>query len=266
MYPPVEWIRAGTGANGPFAPTGACRPGSHPPNLGLMTWTTALTELTELTELRVAGFAATGAGSGRVTRWALSRSAVPIRIAAGWCELATALCWAVLAWLWCSGVFPGWWLPVPLAVAAIGVPLVHADLHHRRLPDVLTLAAYPILAGALTIAAAGGSAPDLLWRAFAVAVLFGGAHAVVHALTPSALGAGDVKLAGSLGGVLGACGWASTVVAACLAAVVSALLAGLAALVGGGRWRTGVPHGPGLLLAVAVLATFGAGYGGGPDG
>jgi leader peptidase (prepilin peptidase)/N-methyltransferase len=218
------------------------------------------------TGLTVAGFAVAGAGSGRASRWALGRSGAPIRIGAGWCELGTALCWAVLAWLWCSGVVPGWWLPIPLAVTAIGVPLVHADLRHRRLPDVLTLAAYPILAGALTVAAAAGSDPGLLWRALAVAVLFGGVHAVVHALAPSALGVGDVKLAGSLGGVLGACGWAATVVAACLAAVVSALLAGLAALVGSSRWRTGVPHGPGLLLAVALVAVFGGEYGAGPDG
>lgn len=231
-----------------------------------MTWTTTATTPSLLTGLTVAGVAAAGAGSGRAARWALARAENPIRIGAGWCELGTALSWAMLAWLWCSGVLPGWWLPVPLAVTAIGVPLVPADLRHRRLPDVLTLAAYPILAGALTIAAAAGSAPGLLWRALAVAVLFGGAHAVVHALAPSALGAGDVKLAGSLGAVLGACGWAAAVVAACLAAVVSALLAGLAALAGSSRWRTGVPHGPGLLLAVALVAVFGDVYGTGPDG
>ena len=210
-----------------------------------------------------------GAGSGLFARWVLARSANPVRLRAAPCAAGTALCWALLVWLWMAGAVPGWWLPVPLAVTAIGVPLVYTDLRCRRLPDVLTLSAYPVLAAMLTVAAATGAAPGLLWRALAVAVLFGGAHAVVHALAPAALGAGDVKLAGSLGGVLGACGWAAAVVAAFLAAVVTSMFAAWAAFTtrpAGARPRTGVPHGPGLLLAVTLVAVSGARYAGVPDG
>ncbi|WP_245788312.1 prepilin peptidase [Amycolatopsis marina] len=229
-----------------------------------MNWTTAVTDLTAV--VAVLGLAAAGGGAGRLARWALVRSSSPAPLRAGPCEAGTALCWLLLAWLWQTGILPGWWLPVPLALTALGIPLVYADLRYRRLPDVLTLSAYPILAFGLTVAAATGTRPGLLWRALVVAVLFGGAHAVVHALAPTALGAGDVKLAGSLGGVLGASGWAAALVAAFLAAVVTSMFAGVAALAGHRRWRSGIPHGPGLLLAVTLVAVAGVRYGGGPDG
>ncbi|MFD2400193.1 hypothetical protein ACFSVJ_30210 [Prauserella oleivorans] len=65
-----------------------------------------------------------------------------------------------------------------------------------------------------------------------------------------------MKLAGSLGGVLGATGWPAVVVAACTAAVVTAVLALAAALLRVRRWRDGVPHGPGLLLATCLVVVF----------
>jgi leader peptidase (prepilin peptidase)/N-methyltransferase len=80
-------------------------------------------------------------------------------------------------------------------------------------------------------------------------VVFGGAHLAVHVLAPRALGAGDVKLAGSLGAVLGAVGWSALVVGAVLAALGTAVVA-LA------RRTRAAPHGPGLLLATWLLAAW----------
>ena len=60
-------------------------------------------------------------------------------------------------------------------------------------------------------------------------------------------------LAGSLGAVLGALGWSALVVAAVLAAVVTASLAV-------GRRRAAAPHGPGLLLATWLVAAFPGGH------
>ncbi|TCP46274.1 leader peptidase (prepilin peptidase)/N-methyltransferase [Tamaricihabitans halophyticus] len=166
----------------------------------------------------------------------------------------TGALWALLGWRFGAGALPGWWFSVPLSVAALAAPLIVADLRHRRLPNVFTAAAYPILGGVLLAAAIGNDDGWLLGRAVLGVLVFGGAHALVHLLAPGALGAGDVKLAGSLGGVLGALGWPALVFAAVLAALCAGLLAVFASSTG--RWRGGVPHGPGLLLAVLAVAAF----------
>ncbi|NIJ11669.1 leader peptidase (prepilin peptidase)/N-methyltransferase [Saccharomonospora amisosensis] len=201
-------------------------------------------------------FAVTGFAIG----WAASRvlchaprpAAVPVR----WCAAGTASLWAAVAWRWTAGGLPAWWLPVPLVVTALSVPLAVADLGHRRLPDALTVPAYPLAALALGIAAVAGPGGALFARAVLAAVLFAGVHALVHAVAPTALGAGDVKLSGSLGAVVGATGWQALVVTASTAAVTTLGLAATAAALRVRRWRDGVPHGPGLLMAACLVTLF----------
>jgi leader peptidase (prepilin peptidase)/N-methyltransferase len=148
---------------------------------------------------------------------------------------------------------PSWWLPVPLLLTWFAVPLVAADLARRRLPDALTLPAYPALGVAVGLAAATGPDPGIGPRAVAGAVLFGGVHALVRWRAPHAMGGGDVKLAGSLGAVLGAVGWAALAVAATFAAIGTAALAMTT--------RSGsAPHGPGLLAATWLVAAFPGGH------
>jgi leader peptidase (prepilin peptidase)/N-methyltransferase len=149
---------------------------------------------------------------------------------------------------------PSWWLPVPLVLTALAVPLIAADLRYRRLPDVLTVRAYPLLGLALGIAALSGPGVGLLLRALSAGVAFGGLHLLVHALSRRSLGAGDVKLAAALGAVLGAVSWAALIVAAVLAAVLTTALAAVQVAVR--RRRDGVPHGPGLLVAAWLVAVF----------
>lgn len=183
----------------------------------------------------------------------LGRAPRPIAVPGRWCALGVAGLWAVTVWRWSADGMPAWWLPVPLVVTALAVPLAWADLGHRRLPDVLTLPAYPMAGLALGVAAVTGPGGGLVVRAALAAALFAGVHALVHAVAPAALGAGDVKLSGSLGGVLGATGWQALVVAAGTAAVITLVLAAAAALSRRRRWRDGVPHGPGLLAATTVI-------------
>lgn len=181
---------------------------------------------------------------------ALARARAPAPVSVPAVIAVAAALAAVASWRWLGGEWPPWWLPVPLALAASAVPLAAADLRHRRLPDVLTLPLYPVVATALSVAALAGPGFGLLVRAFAVAVVFGGLHLLIHALARSSLGAGDVKLAGSLGAVLGAVSWSAMVVGAVLAAFVTAALAVAR------RWRRGVPHGPGLLAATWLVSLF----------
>lgn len=153
-----------------------------------------------------------------------------------WCAVPTAVLWFV-AW----ALAPPHWLPVPLLLAWLGVLLTATDLRHRRLPDALTLPAYPVVGAVLWLCGAD------LWQALAGCLLFGGVHLLVRLVAPSAMGGGDVKLAGSLGAVLGAVSWLALPVAAVLASVITLVL---------GLWSRadGVPHGPGLLAATWLVA------------
>lgn len=190
-------------------------------------------------------FAVTGLGVGLAGRAVLRAVGAPAP--AGVCESLSVLLWAAVGWWWAAGGVPNWWLPVPLVVTAFAVPLLLADLRYLRLPDVLTLGAYPLFGAAVGAAVTHGGA-GLAIRAGAGALVFGGAHLAVHRLRPGSLGAGDVKLSGGLGLVLGAVGWAALVLCAFVAAVVTLLL-----WLFSRRRERAVPHGPGLLVATWLI-------------
>lgn len=221
--------------------------------------------------LLVVAYLAAGYWAGRWGRRLLGRLTRGVALRPPWCELATGVLWALVAWRAAVGGMPPGWLPVPLALAWFGVLLAATDLVCRRLPNALTLPAYPVLAALLGVAAWYGPGTALGLRAVGGALLFGGAHAVVHLLAPRSLGAGDVKLAGVLGAVLAAVSWPALALGALLAALCTAGYAAVRALrrhgLGyragrpGGRTLTArdptLPHGPGM-LAAAWLVTLGA--------
>ena len=166
-----------------------------------------------------------------------------------WCELAAGTLSLLVTWRAMAGLLPWWWVPVPLLLGWLAVPLAAVDLARARLPDALTLPAYPLLGLAIGISGVLAADPGLGLRAVFGVVLFGGAHLLIHIVVPKSLGAGDVKLAGSLGAVLGAVGWTALVVGAVLAAL------GTAGVALARRSRT-APHGPGLLLATWLVAAW----------
>jgi len=127
---------------------------------------------------------------------------------------------------------PAWLLPVLAAAAAVvaaqfsldrppvvvatyaaalvwGLVLAFIDLDVRRLPDRLTLPAFPIAAALLTACSAVSDDWPALARAAACAGIAVVAFLAAALLSPGAegLGLGDVKLAGTLGGLLGWIGW-----------------------------------------------------------
>lgn len=111
------------------------------------------------------------------------------------------------------------------------------DIRQRRLPNRLTLpGGVAILIGA---ALAGRAVPALVG-----AVALAAIYLAVHLASPTAMGAGDVKLALGLGGLSGCFG----VEAWSLAALGAPLLTAAVGLV----WRMrAVPHGPSMCLATA---------------
>ena len=117
------------------------------------------------------------------------------------------------------------------------------DIRHRRLPNALTLPG-----GAAILLAAAWAGRGLPALGGAVALV--GIYLLVHLVAPAAMGAGDVKLAIGLGGLVGCFGadvWF-------LAALAAPLLTALVGLAAGLRGMRAVPHGPSMCLATAVAA------------
>jgi leader peptidase (prepilin peptidase) / N-methyltransferase len=146
-------------------------------------------------------------------------------------------------------------LPAYLYFAAIGVALAFIDLDVKRLPNVIVLPSYPVLA-ALLAAAAGvhGSWSPLSRALIGGAILFAFYFALAFAY-PAGMGFGDVKLAGLIGGVLAYLSWRVLVVGAFGGFVLGAL-AGVAVLASGrGGRKTALPFGP-FMIAGALVAVF----------
>ncbi|MGH3887726.1 MAG: prepilin peptidase [Pseudonocardiaceae bacterium] len=187
--------------------------------------------------------AVSGAAAGAGGAVLLRRIPRGVRVPVPACAVMVAALWAVVGER--AGGLPGYWWPVPLVLAWAGVLLGAADVVARRLPDALTLPAYPVVAVLLAAAAAGVGGVDLLVRAFGGALLWAGGYAAVRVIAPSALGGGDVKLAGSLGALTAAASWPGLLVAVLMATLLTVVVAGPARVLG---YRD-VPHGPAMLAA-----------------
>ncbi len=164
-------------------------------------------------------------------------------------ELATAAVFAALVWrvgLTAAG-------PAYLYLGGLAVALGAVDLATHRLPDVLTLPAYPALAALLAVASAILGDGDALLRAGLGALACFGAYYLVAVLAPDAMGFGDVKLAGVLGLALGWAGWPVLVAGVFLGFLFGGVVAlGLVAVRRATR-RTRIPFGP-FMLAGALTA------------
>jgi len=117
------------------------------------------------------------------------------------------------------------------------------DIRQRRLPNALTL---PGAAIVIVVAGLIGRGLPAVLGSLALTVLY----VAVHLVAPSAMGAGDVKLALGVGALTGAFG-----VDAWLLALVGASL--LTALWGVVAWRSrhALPHGASMsIAAVAAVA------------
>ncbi|OBF26691.1 peptidase A24 [Mycobacterium sp. ACS1612] len=123
------------------------------------------------------------------------------------------------------------------------------DVRQRRLPNWLTLP------GAVVILAAAALHGRGVAAALGAVALFT-VYAVVHVMMPTAMGAGDVKLAIGIGALTGFFGRDVWLVAALGAPMLTAVLAAVALLCRSGG---SVPHGPSMSLAAmsaAALAVF----------
>jgi leader peptidase (prepilin peptidase)/N-methyltransferase len=145
-------------------------------------------------------------------------------------------------------------LPAYCYLAVLSVTLGFIDARHRRLPDVLTLTAYPAGAALLGAAAAfvpGG--PRLLAHAVLGGVLAGGFYLVLACLYPPGLGWGDVKLSGVLGMFLGWLG-ARALAAGLVAPFVLTAASGAVLITAGAATRhSRIAFGPFMVTATAAV-------------
>ncbi|MGN6783249.1 MAG: prepilin peptidase [Marmoricola sp.] len=169
-------------------------------------------------------------------------------------EAVTGLLFAAVAWRFADHLAL---LPAYLAFTAIAVALALSDLDVRRLPDVIVLPAYPILAALLAIA---GDGHALLRALIAGAALYA-FFFLIAMLAPGSMGFGDVKLAGVVGGVLGYLSWGALLIGAFLGFFLGAVIGVLLTVAGRAGRRSAVPFGPFMLLGagIAILGASGLG-------
>ena len=166
-------------------------------------------------------------------------------------ELTTGLLFAGPAWK----IGAHWSLPAFLYLGAIGVALAAIDLDTHKLPNALTLPAYPVSAVLLTAAALLDHHPAALGRAAAGAAALFALYALLWVLYPGGMGLGDVKLAGALGLYLGYLGWGVLAVGAFLGFGYGAVVGiALMAVRRAGR-KSRIPFGP-FMVAGALTAVF----------
>lgn len=167
---------------------------------------------------------------------------------------AVALVWAWLAWH--IGALAHWGaLPAYLLFGWLAVALIWVDLDVHRLPDGLVLPAYPALAVLLVVATASqGSWKPLLWAGVGTLVLFL-LYLLLAVISPGALGFGDVKLAGIIGGVLGWAGPEHLVLGTVAGFLVGGVVAVVLLLARRAGLRSFIAYGPPMLIG--ALLTLG---------
>jgi leader peptidase (prepilin peptidase)/N-methyltransferase len=142
--------------------------------------------------------------------------------------------------------------------AGAGVVLGAVDLASHRLPDRVTFPAAVVCGAAFLVDAAVLGSWGALVRALAAgaasyAVAYGAA-----ALSPDALGFGDVKLLGLLGLLLGWFGWGVLLAGVFLGLLVGAAVSLVLLASRRAGWRTALPFGPPLLAGAVLALVLGA--------
>lgn len=146
-------------------------------------------------------------------------------------------------------------LPAYLVLTGVGVALTLIDLDHHRLPDVIVLPSYPVLAALLVLASALSPDPhgwSALARAGIGALILFGFYAVAWFLYPQGMGLGDVKLAGVLGGALAWLGWGALAVGAFAAFLLGGVFGIALRLAGRNAKGQAIPFGPWMITGAAL--------------
>ncbi|MFD0067384.1 prepilin peptidase [Streptomyces sp. NPDC056690] len=143
-----------------------------------------------------------------------------------------------------------------LTPPSILLALVDASVH--RLPDALTL---PLAGAALALLAIASRLPDARgsWTtALLGTATLGSALLLMFLISPRSMGFGDVKLALTIGAVLGWYGWMTLLLGLFTGYLIAAVHGIVLLTRGKATGKTPLPFGPSLLLGVLVGVALGA--------
>jgi leader peptidase (prepilin peptidase)/N-methyltransferase len=162
-------------------------------------------------------------------------------------ELGTGVAFALLTW-WAAAhaelaVAPAW-----CYLAAVGIALAMIDLDTHRLPNVIVLPSYAVLAVLLTIASIADGHPAELGRALLGMLALAAFFLVVRFAYPKGMGWGDVKLAGLLGLALGYVSWAALVIGGFAGFALGAVVGVAVIAAGHGNRKSVLPFGPFMII------------------
>ena len=150
-----------------------------------------------------------------------------------------------------------------LAFLGFSIPLVIIDLREKRLPDRILLIAYPAVTGLLVLAAWQDNNWDNLWRALLAGLVVFAGYFMLRFINPSGLGAGDVKLSGLIGLILGWTSWQAALMGTAIGFVLGALVAAFLLLSKRRGLKQSLAFGPymiagaWLVLVPALLVSWG---------
>jgi leader peptidase (prepilin peptidase)/N-methyltransferase len=144
--------------------------------------------------------------------------------------------------------------PAYLYLAAIGLALALIDLDVHRLPDVIVLPSYVAMTALLLI----DLNPHALLRALEGGAALFAFYYLIAVVAKGAMGFGDVKLAGVLGGAMAYLSWGTLLSGAFLAFILGSVVGVLLMAVGKAGRRTAIPFGP-FMIVGALAAVLGAG-------
>lgn len=155
-------------------------------------------------------------------------------------ELATALLFAAVGWVWGVAVISLRYCILTLAlIIAVGT-----DFSHQEIPDQVSLGAAALLGAVVLV--------TLNWRGLLGGALLFGLLFLIALASRGGMGGGDIKLALAIGLALG---WQLGLVALFLAVISGGVLAAVFLL--GGKRGLAVPFGPFLALGAWGAMFFG---------
>lgn len=176
-------------------------------------------------------------------------------------EPVLALTGAAAALAFANTLGIGWALTAYLGFLLLTMALVVTDLEAFRIVDRLNIPGSLLLALGLALASFLDGDLDRLWRGLLGAgAYFAGASLVFMAVRGQGFGAGDVKLAFSLGLFTAYLGWSVLGWAVFATAVIGGAVALIMVVSGSAGRKTELPYGPPMILgAWAAIAMVGVG-------
>jgi len=131
--------------------------------------------------------------------------------------------------------------------------LAGVDIVHHRLPDAITLPAFPAAAMVVGLTYLGWPSSGSVLRAVVCAALCWSIFTALAWMNSAWMGRGDVKLIPTLALLMGYLSWPALVFGLGLAFLLGALVSAIGVAIGRLKLRSAIPLGPYLLLGCWVV-------------